>query len=249
MALDVPEADMKIQKGFQCKSCSSFLSHPVDVCPVCGDQFYWRIVPTAPVNEPQRDAFVASMINLTEGRVTPEFLTHGGHIWLPYRFWGSDPSGVALLEFNWIDDLEVFQHDSQKTAKREAEAKAKQEPAPWDTIPKMEAPDFSQYTPETTVAASQSQERPAPRAAAQPLAPVAATEKAPSTPQPARANPASPSFLQQLRGDLFVPMMIFLFLILLSISYVVLRYHKNRMTPLAPPRTHLEAIDERNLLS
>ncbi len=249
---------MKIQKGFQCKSCSSFLSHPVDVCPVCSDQFYWRVVPAAPVSEPRREAFVASMINLAEGRVTPEFLTHGGHLWLPYRFWGNDPSGSALLEFGWIDDLEVFQHDHQKPAKQETESKSKQEPAPWDTIPKVEAPDFSQYKPETKTVADQAP-RPAAVAAAAVAAaavaatagqsPVAAPEQVAGPSRPERVNPSSPSFLEQLRGDLFVPMMIFLFLLLLSISYVVLRYHKNRMTPLAPPQTHLEAIDDRNILS
>ncbi len=246
MALEVPEAGMKIQKGFQCKSCSSFLSHPVDVCPVCSDQFYWRIVPEAPVDGLQRDAFVASMVNLAEGRVTPEFLTHGGHLWLPYRYWGIDPSGNALLEFSWLDDLEVFQHDSQKAAKSSAEPEKKQEPAPWDTIPKLEVPDFTQYKPEPKAAVATTSAEPRETEPGSVRASDAPDQRNARARMPERVP--SPSLLGLLRGDLFVPLMIFLFLVLLSLSYLVLRYHKNQLTPLAP-QTHLEVSDERNLLS
>ena len=99
---------MKIQESFQCGACNSFLSHPIDTCPVCGDQFYWLLVTR---DEPDREAYLTRMQELMEGRASQDFLTHGGHLWLPHRFWDRCPTGEILEEYAWIKRVELVQHE------------------------------------------------------------------------------------------------------------------------------------------
>ena len=152
---------MQIQKGFQCTSCHSFLSHPIDACPVCADQFYWLVVTREALTQPQVAAFVAAMVNLAEGRVTEAFLTHGERLWLPYNFWAQDPAGASLDEFPWVEDLELFQHAAGEVD--EAVATAVYEPKPWETLPKQAVPDFSDYTPSASESASVTRSMPVAR--------------------------------------------------------------------------------------
>lgn len=247
---------MQIQKGFQCQSCNSFLSHPIDACPVCSDQFYWMIVPKTTVTGSQQQAFVAAMVNLVAGGVTEEFLTHGGQLWLPYRFWDQDPAGESLAEFSWIDNLELFQH-SNNSGQVEPEEKA--EPNPWDTVPKMALPDLSKR-PEELQAKSAAAASPeiAPEPTPTPSATPRSKPQQDSAPKQAAATPTSKEKPKAKSNEgkrslfpahLFVPTMIFLFFLLLSLSYLALRYHKNQMAPLAPTQTFMEVDHERPLLS
>lgn len=247
---------MQIQKGFQCKSCNSFLSHPIDACPVCGDQFYWLIHTEGSLDATQRTAYVGAMLNLMEGAVTEAFLTHGDRLWLPYQFWSKSPNGEVLNEFPWMIDLELFQHtgnDAEDPVGEVVVDDEPEEPNPWDTVPKMALPDFSKMEkekPKPTV--------PEPAPAAETLAdeprvipapePRKASVAAVSEPKPRAERPVKEPTQNPLK-QLFVPLMIFLFLLFLSLSYLVLRYHKNHMVPVVSGNVWTEVLHERPILS
>lgn len=242
---------MQIQKGFQCKSCHSFLSHPIDACPVCGDQFYWLVHVDGPLDISQRNAYVGTMINLMEGTVTEAFLTHGDQLWLPYQFWTSSPTGEALAEFPWIKDLELFQHVGHGAEEQldGPEPEAAEDPNPWDTVPKMAIPDFTDIEEPEPVAAPE-EVKPEARARTKP--------KRSKPPRPKQKPPKAKAATAGARGkggarsmvrEFFVPMMIFLFFLFLSLSYLVLRYHKNHMVPKMSGHLMMEVSHERPLLS
>lgn len=216
---------MRFTKGFQCRSCSSFLSHPVDACPVCNDQFYWRVIYTTSMDDQDRATFLQTMTGLMDGQVTQEFLTHGGQLWLPFRFWDMNPSGDLLDHYDWIEDLELFQHNTKIEKPAEPRPQKKSE---WDTIPKAPVPDFSKREKE---------KKPAAAAKAKPIKtpvkPAATQRKSKPKPKTTRKPPAKSK--PRSSGSIwFAPAMIMVFFFFLSCSYMVLRYHKNQMKPIVP---------------
>ena len=222
---------MQFQKGFQCRSCQSFLSHPIDLCPVCGDQFYWRVVTKGPLAEASKIAFFQIMEDQVDGNVSRDFLCHGGELWLPYRFWDTNPSGDLLGQFSWMQDLELFQH--QTNAQVQAEPQPKE--SEWDTIPKASVLDLEQMKAarEATSETPPTQE-PLPKQQTPEVAP--AQTRRPSPILSARKKPSAASARKRQPffhwSEWFAPVMVLLLLLLLSCSYLSLRYHKNQMKPL-----------------
>jgi len=202
---------MKIQDSVQCHACNSILSHPVDACPVCGDQFYWLVTTKSKPSENEKESFLARMEELVEG-ASREFLNHDNHLWLPYRFWDNNPSGETLDSFSWISGVQLFQHETELADVPVSE---------YDTLPKIPIPEWVRAGPS---GADGKKPHPHP-IEARPEHQVPKQHRAPA-PSPSRAmieDPTSPIIPSQM----FLPLMIFLFLILLSFSYLTLRYHKN----------------------
>lgn len=233
---------MQLPDTIQCNRCRSFLSHPLDHCPVCNDQFYW-LVKTRDIVDPEaKMAFLREMELMAGGHVTSEFLTHGGQLWLPHQFWSKDASGQALSAFPWIIGLEHHQHENpnddwEKHQSREAqrlqqEAQRQEEPTeqpkPWDTIPNMPLPDFSDIEARKQQAQADAKNN-------VPQEPQPTTKKAPSKAPEKKAQKTKSKDKQPfMLSPAFKPTMVFLFFLFLSASYLVLRYHKNHMLPQVP---------------
>ncbi|MDJ0839605.1 MAG: hypothetical protein QNK37_24000 [Acidobacteriota bacterium] len=222
---------MKFQESFQCKACSSYLSHPIDTCPVCGDQFYWLVHPHRPPVQDERDAYVSRMQTLVEGKATPEFMTHGNLLWLPHRFWDFNPTGEVLNEFEWLREVELVQHDG--------EDREEQKPNVWDTLPGRPVPDLSIRETVKGKAVETLRADPLPSDPVEARAVVSrrdklaghlsAAEVPGQTAPTGRSTSASapPSGKAIIPKQMFAPLMILIFFIFLSGSYIVLRYHKN----------------------
>ena len=200
---------MIIPEEIQCRSCLYLSSHPVDACPVCGAQFYWLIVPTHQIGDGPIREYLSAMERLVEGRITREFLTHGGQLWLPHSFWNYNPNGDLLKEFSWISEIKFYQHDPEKEEEKSAPSNYR-EKGPrtiWDTNPLPVIPTLAQAGAGGTESQA---ERPS-----RPRGSVPAKEAPP---------PPAPAFAREL----LAPLMILIFFIFLSLSYLVLRYHKNQ---------------------
>ncbi|CAM2067683.1 hypothetical protein SCOR_20035 [Sulfidibacter corallicola] len=96
--------------SFDCKGCGSAIFDPVDACPACGEHFFWRVVPKRKPSKSEEAQFVIALLRAVGHDVSPEFLTHGGHIWLPDQFWRTDPEGALLRPYDWIASIEPHQH-------------------------------------------------------------------------------------------------------------------------------------------
>lgn len=109
------------EREYQCMICHHFVDHPVDACPVCGDPFYWRVIPAFNLKNAQAIAFLQMMEDLVESNVDRAFLTHGGHLWLPHNFWQYADDGEILDSFAWIKRIDLVQHTNpEKSAHFEA---------------------------------------------------------------------------------------------------------------------------------
>ena len=223
---------MKIENNYQCRACQYVLSHPVDACPVCTMQFYWMVLPNRSLKKSQTADYVIKMERIVNGRVSHEFLTHGGYLWLPYNFWEFCPDGDMLHEFNWISQVKFFQHEpSQKPA---VDAAGPKEISPWETNPAL--PVFnSADLPASPARSTAPPEGTAIRAEAGSKKPGGLRPKQPLTDGPAHR-------------DWFAPLMVLIFLIMLSLSYLVLRYHKNTRTPTIVPTSKV-VFDDYKILS
>lgn len=229
---------MQIEKGFQCHSCHIALSYPLDACPLCGDQFYWMVLVSGTVPEQARKQYVVAMCALSED-VTEEFLTYDDQLWLPYQFWEYCPTGEVLRAFTWIVDLQLFQHQgkpgSSEPAQQaeQASTQAKQGSV-LDSVPE---------TRSQLDRMGQANEEPSPQLAAQ--MPASRRKKPNKRPKQMGRRDIQHGIKH---ADLLKPTLVFLFFVLLSLSYLVLRYHKNHMVPI--PQAPVEEVsNERPILS
>lgn len=131
---------MHLPQNLQCNACQYSLNHPVDVCPICNEQFYWLVVPRYTLDEAEIQDYCSRMTQLTEGRITEAFLTHGGHLWLPHNFWECDPNGISLKTLTWVDRVKYFQHATAEGADQPTSREP--EPAVWDTQPAQASPFY-----------------------------------------------------------------------------------------------------------
>lgn len=110
-------------REYQCDICQHFFDHPVDACPVCGEPFYWLVVPAQTPSETQRIAFLQIMEDAVEGNIGRDFLTHGGNLWLPHNFWQYAGDGTILNTFAWIQNVQLIQHSNpQKSSYFDSQA-------------------------------------------------------------------------------------------------------------------------------
>jgi len=194
---------MRIEKDYQCRACNYFFSHPVDVCPICGDQFYWLLVAADPPSRDQTLDFIVQMEHVVQGRVTREFITHNNQLWLPPNYWNFEPEGEALKRIPWVAEIRLYQHVAPE-----------KEPSPWETNPgmKLDLPLVS--TP------------------AEPSEAMARAAPPPEAPQPAAAAaPQSNAADGRGWGVFYAPLMVFLFLIFLAGAFMVLQYHRVASAP------------------
>ncbi len=203
------------------------MSHPVDACPVCTAQFYWMLTPYDPLDPSRVADFITKMERAVEGRTTREFLTHGGQLWLPHNFWDHNPDGAILNDLPWIRQVRFLQHGA------DPEAQAEPQPSVFETNPGMSLENV-QLTPP--------KESPQPAAQPQAEAPktqlethLAKTESAAvrssqETKKKKKSRPSARVKEPLIPSAVFAPLMVFLFLVLMSFSYLALRYHKNTRT-------------------
>ena len=175
------------------------------------------------------EEFVTKMERLVKGQITRDFLTHGGRFWLPYTFWDCSPDGDAILEFSWITEVRCLQHGATEKPKKWGASRKKtedQEGSPWDTKPSLPSDMLDRVRKEAGAAMT----RPVRNAASPPSS---------KTKPAAQAGPQISQDRQSHRGvfprKLLAPLMMLLFFLLLSLSYLVLRYHKNRQVVSRPP--------------
>lgn len=217
---------MHIPTEIPCQACQYVTSHPVDACPVCGTQFYWMVIAKESAARPPTEAFIAKMESLVEGNITREFLTHGGHIWLPHAFWDFSPHGDAIHEFSWIAEIRCLQHGSMEKPKKwsnRTEATQDQESSPWDTQPSLPSqiprrvgadPASRRFMVDGAARTDHKEAETAARASG-----------GPAHPRPSERKENQRGFFPR---ELFAPLMILIFFFLLSLSFLVLRYQKNQ---------------------
>ncbi len=205
---------MNIEKDYQCRACGYFFSHPVDVCPVCSDQFYWLLSTAYAPNDDQKLDYIVAMEHVVEGRVTRNFITHDNRLWLPPTYWNFDPNGEALQGFPWIDELRLYQHVASP-----------KEPSPYDTNPGL-----SPFQPSDKPLSEDDGQR------------LSRVLKPSPTPVQARSGNAAPrstpkqapprrSFLDEW----FAPLMVFIFFAFLSLAYLNLKRHYQLSAVPEPP--------------
>lgn len=120
-----------MNRGFQCGACGMSMSDPVDHCPICGDHFFWRVVPRGGrADAHQQQAFIQLMQSLTPNPIPENFLTHGGHLWLPDTYWQLDPEGHRLKQLDWVVDLDLHQHAAPEPAQATQKPLAVTRPEP-----------------------------------------------------------------------------------------------------------------------
>jgi hypothetical protein len=207
---------------YACKICDYGMDQPVDACPICGEPFYWRVVPALPLQENQRTAFLQTMEDLSQGEVSREFLSHGNHLWLPYHFWQIDPRGEWLDGFPWIGNLALVQHENAEKrdfyqSRTDLEERADGQGAAHDID-----------TQPLKVVASPVHEpglsRPRPAPAQQGGSRMG--QRGPMHALSARRNPGSAWPLEKI----FAPLMVALFLLFLGFGYLNLLRCKNQLT-------------------
>jgi len=216
-------------KEINCAVCAYLMDHPVDACPVCGEPFYWLILPRVSPQEPQKRAFFQIMEDVVEGSVDWDFLQHGDHLWLPHNFWQYCPDGNILESFPWILDIRLVQRPNPQKQKFFVDKPKSEEPI--QEALESESPDSS--IPDPTDASGDSH-------------PIPLTSPSPS------AKPQAPpnQFVivpNQWNWDLiFRPLMIALFFVFLAASYFALLFHRN--TRALPPEQNAEVTHEKQIL-
>ncbi len=219
---------MILDKEFQCQTCQYIMSHPVDACPVCSAQFYWMLTPIDPLDPSRVADFITKMEKAVEGRTTREFLTHGGQLWLPHNFWDHNPDGAILSDLPWIRQVRFLQHGS------DPEAQAEPQPSVFETNPGMSLEDFQLTPPKETAppAAQPLAAAPKTRVETSPAkaAPVTARSPHEKKKKKIKTRPSARVKEPLIPNTVFAPLMVFLFLVLMSFSYLALRYHKNTRT-------------------
>lgn len=208
---------------YACKICDYGMDHPVDACPICGEPFYWRVVPATTLQESQRTAFLQTMEDLCQGEVSREFLSHGNHLWLPYHFWQIDPRGEWLDGFPWIGNLSLVQHENAE--KRDFFLSRSDHEARQDS--RHEDHDIDTQPLKVVSAPAQ------PAGNAQPRATLLPTPQ--GGPRPGQ-NAARPVLSARRHTGpalpfekLFAPLMVAVFLLFLGVSYLNLLRCKNQL--------------------
>jgi len=240
---------MEHYREYQCGACDYYFSHPIDRCPICGDQFFWLLMTDGQVEATQKQGFVSRMIALGGTGVTEEFLTFRDRLWLPYNFWEKDPGGESLHAWPFVKDVKLYQHKKKTSEKKEDDTTIRE--AGFETNPAHPIPDFSAVAnqnagpsrPEVTLAPSRN-DNPmgASTPALSPYQPSAPVEPmAPPRPQ-AEPSPANLGI-----KDWLPPILIFVFFMLLSLSFLVLRYHRNDSR--SNVSLNFEATYDRSVLS
>ena len=224
---------MELPKEYHCEACDYVLSHPIDSCPICGDQFYWRLNTRRPLTPEQRHGYLQTVEEVIGRPVNKAFVAHGGQVWLPHNFWNFDPNGRVLDRLLWATGIEKYQH---KKSERTQEPTRKKDPSTWDTNPGFLLPEHIQRE-----FASASKDEPAavsPHSEQRPDDGLPTSKKGPSPPgDPGVAGPGIPSM-----SDFFAPLMILIFFLFLSLSYLSLRYHKNTK----PTTAETEVVADEN---
>lgn len=230
-------------REYQCSACDYYFSHPIDRCPICSDQFFWLLVPHQNLLESERLGYIDQMKNLGGAGVTEEFLTYRNRLWLPYNFWEVDPGGELLARWSFIKEIKLYQH--KKNSSDEDTETFRD--AVFDTNPAINPQQYMDFqsqhaAPKQEPAAFLSD---TPKAIPSPWQPAPAVVKAPA---PQGAVVASVNDGAELTlADWLPPVLIFVFFMLLSLSFLVLRYYKNTQTPIAV--SHIEAVYEYPILS
>ncbi|MCB1053151.1 MAG: hypothetical protein H6510_00045 [Acidobacteria bacterium] len=194
-------------EAYTCKVCDYGMDHPVDSCPICGEPFYWMVVPRVPLHEAQIIAFLQTMEDITQGEISRNFLNHGKQLWLPYTFWQLDPHGEVLNTFPWISEIRLVQHENpEKRSFFEEKDPEEDGRSEFDTQPLKVRKPLPKASPEPAIG-------PRHLPASQRLrAPISARH-------PKQAGLAW--------GRMFAPCMVALMLILLALSYFNLLHYRN----------------------
>lgn len=201
---------MQYQHDYQCDACGYYLSDPVDQCPVCSDRFYWLLETKDLVSREERRQFVAEMVAMGGIGNSEQFLTHGEHLWLPPSFWETDAEGTMLTAYPWIIGLKLFQHEQQEPQRTQTignRAVLEADTASMPTIDPQRLPQADGRQEATNTLG-----KPRNRTKAKPQVLSARDETASGWP-----------------GQLLAPVAIFLFFVMLSLSYVTLRIQGNAM--------------------
>lgn len=210
-------------REYQCEACDYYFSHPIDRCPICGDQFFWLVSTARELRADEKLTFVATMKNLCGAGVTEAFLTHRDRLWLPYNFWEKDPGGETLQPWSYVKGVKLFQHKKQKASNAsDSTARA----GVFDTKPAMVAqPQWESLNAFSPGSISPGLK---PESHVQQIQPL----------HQYRAEPASEKINQPMDTsepigvqDWLPPVLIFVFFLLLSLSFLVLRYHRNVRAP------------------
>ena len=238
---------MDIPKEYQCQVCHTHYTKPQDACSQCGDQFYWRLQASLRVGEIQRREYVDRMANLVGEELVPEFLTHGDELWLPHCYWAHDPKGEALECFLWIEGVEPVQHERASDFDGTENGLVLDEDvfealkpdmlsgSSYGEIKQSKSQHVRTLNHLSTVLVGPSRglaqdtqpglgkrEKGAPRERSQKATVEPPRRRRVATDHLAPKEPVSLS-----QREWFAPLMLFLLLLLLSMSYLVLRYHKN----------------------
>ncbi len=231
---------MQIPTEINCQACQYLTSHPVDACPVCGTHFYWLVIPSETPGKAATEDFLVKMEQLVEGHITRDFLTHGGRLWLPHTFWDSSPNGDAIRDFSWITEIRCLQHGSAEKPKKwssQTAEKSKEKGSPWDTKPTLPSDLLKRVRQEAEAAAARADGRETPHR-------KEAAPKPPPLPHP-RIEPKGKIREGVFPREFLAPLMMLVFFLLLSLSFLVLRYHKNQMAlsrPLWKDVTHERSV-------
>lgn len=193
-----------LTKNFRCKICDYGMDHPVDACPICGDTFYWLVIPAHEIQEPQKTAFLQTMEDRSPDQVSRDFLNHGGQLWLPYSFWHNDPRGDVLDSFPWIGEVVCIQHeDAGKKLYYEEQVEQKENKSDQGQT------EFKEFDTQPN--------------------PIIATVKPPKKPNFEPVAISARSGADWSWSKLFAPLMIFSFFVLISLGYFnLLRIKNNR---------------------
>ena len=120
---------------YTCNKCDYSVDHPIDTCPVCGAVFYWLVRASRDLDQAEKDQFQAEMDRLMEGRISAEYMFHGGKIWLPHAFWHYHPTGDPLKLFSWIQDLQLVQYKKSAGKSIVSEGQKAKKTTGYDTNP------------------------------------------------------------------------------------------------------------------
>lgn len=241
---------MDLYREFQCGACDYYFSHPIDRCPICGDQFFWLVTTQGNLAPSERQEYVSSMVRLGGMGVTEEFLTHRDRLWLPYNFWEVDPGGETLEAMAFVRDIKLYQHKKKAGDHADTTTRA----LSFETNPSM--PVLTERDIQQPVAKSYEQsfaepiQQPISQASGHQTSVAQATVQVPqqALAQSGNPKPVGSEELQPITSrEWLPPVLIFIFLILMSLSFLVLRYQKNvRVNKIS---THIEANYEHSILS
>lgn len=240
---------MEHYREYQCGACDYYFSHPIDRCPICGDQFFWLLMTHDRVAPSERAHFVSQMKTLGGSGVTEEFLTYRDRMWLPYNFWEKDPGGESLQSWSFIKDVKLYQHKRKETPKDEDDTTVREvgfetNPAhPVLKLTDLTSRPREQPQQEVTLTPSRNDQQ---MGASTPALPSYQAQ-APIAPQAPKSSPVETAPASLGPREWLPPILIFVFFLLLSLSFLVLRYHKNdRHTDVSQ---NFEATYDRSFLS